>query len=371
MELFDLQVASGLSIGSKILPLRFKEVLPDGALEQDLEDLIVAHPSLLNWSDVVSFESSDLLIISRQPRTQTRKRADLFAVSTDGELVVIEIKRDALDEKGRREAMEFQAIRYAAASRKMTAEAIISMFADYLAGLAEISGATSNAGADQRSQAVSKLCKHLADEDEELTEADLEERLDPRTKQKIYLVAAGYEPDVLSACAWLREHEIDIACFRLRPYKISGQLLLERERLIPPPELDEFFVEMRPSVNGGTPIMPVPVDRRKSDKPSFIRWSDDSENKQAVASWKDVLVEGTKKALSLGLPATELPMKRSADGTGLISPRDVRADLHIETNASSDVIMQWLSKMLKDRGKAKGFLQIDTRGGKAFEVPEA
>ena len=34
MELFDLQVASGLSIGSKILPLRFKEVLPDGALER-------------------------------------------------------------------------------------------------------------------------------------------------------------------------------------------------------------------------------------------------------------------------------------------------------------------------------------------------
>jgi hypothetical protein len=228
MELFDLQAADRLSVGKKISPLKFKELLPGGALEQDLEDLIVAQPSLLNWSDVASFENPDLLIISRQPRTLTRKRADLFAVTTYGQLVVVEIKRDAPDERGRREAMEFQAIRYAAASRNMTAQAIIDMFADYLKRLAEAKrGGQADSGATYRDQAVSKLCEHLADEEEELTVADLEDRLDPKTKQKVYLVSAGYEPDVLSACAWLREHQIDIACFQLRPYKISDQLLLE------------------------------------------------------------------------------------------------------------------------------------------------
>src|SRR5206468_1619262 len=80
-------------------------------------------------------------LISRQPRTQTRKRADLFAVSSDGELVVIEIKRDAEDERVRREAMEFQAIRYAARSRKMIAQAVIGMFADYLRRQAEVNHA--------------------------------------------------------------------------------------------------------------------------------------------------------------------------------------------------------------------------------------
>jgi hypothetical protein len=68
MELFELQAATGLSVGKKISPLKFRHVLPEGALEQDLEDLIVAQPSLLHWSDVASFENPDLLIISRQPR---------------------------------------------------------------------------------------------------------------------------------------------------------------------------------------------------------------------------------------------------------------------------------------------------------------
>src|SRR5262249_19308146 len=132
MELFNLQAKPNLSLGKKVNPAPFKEVLPEGALEQDLEDLIVRHPALRTLSDIASFGSPDLVVISRQPRTQTRKRADLFAVTTDGELVIIEIKRDAQDEKGRREAMEFQAIRYAAASRKMSPSAIIEMFAGYL-----------------------------------------------------------------------------------------------------------------------------------------------------------------------------------------------------------------------------------------------
>src|SRR5262245_10852107 len=157
MELFALAAATGLSIGNKVKPLKFKEVLANGALEKDLEDLIVAQPSLLNWSDTSTAEYADLIIISRQPRTLTRKRADLFAISTAGELVVIEIKRDADDEKGRREGVEFQAIRYAAASRKMTASAIINMFADYLKSLDVEAGKIAEHDVVYRERAISKL----------------------------------------------------------------------------------------------------------------------------------------------------------------------------------------------------------------------
>ena len=101
-----------------------------------------------------------------------------------------------------------------------------------------------------RNDAVGRLCKHLADEDEQLTEADLQNLLDPRTKQKIYLVVAGYEPDALSACAWLREHDIKIAFVSSCPYKIADQLLLERRRLILPPELDDFSSECGTAASG-------------------------------------------------------------------------------------------------------------------------
>src|SRR3954463_8943965 len=101
MDLFELQTTSGLALGKKVLPSKFRDVLSDGAMEHDLEDLIVRYPGLLNSSDVASFDDADLLIVGRQPGTMTRKRADLFAVTGDGYLVVVEIKRDAQDEKGR------------------------------------------------------------------------------------------------------------------------------------------------------------------------------------------------------------------------------------------------------------------------------
>ncbi len=369
MELFRLRTASAVSIAEKIGPIRFKAILPDGASEQNLEELIVRYPSLLNWSDVTSFATRDLLIVGRQPVTKTRKRADLFAVSATGDLVIVEVKRDVEDEKGRREAMEFQAIRYAAASRTLTAGAIIELFASYLESQAE-SGGAGETPSTYRERAVTQLCDHIADEDEILSEADLEDRIDPRTKQKIYLVAAGYEPDILSACAWLREHKIDIACFLLRPYKVEGQLLLARERLIPPPELNDFLVEMRPiSEEDGTSAT-ARGSRKKSDRPESIKWADDPESRQSVSLWKDVLVEATRKALQLGMRRDDLPMK-----TSLKADEDMRSpkplgDFFIETNASSDVILKQISQMLKDRDKEKGFLQVVTKSGKSHELPE-
>ena len=61
----------------------------------------------------------------------------------------------------------------------------------------------------------------------------------------------------------------------------------------------------------------------KLDKPSIMRWSDDLENEQAVSSWKDVLVEGTKRCWLWGLPLDESPMKKAADSANFISPREV------------------------------------------------
>jgi hypothetical protein len=102
----------------------------------------------------------------------------------------------------------------------------------------------------------------------------------------------------------------------------------------------------------------------------LMKWADDPENKQTVSSWKDALVSGVNRALELGLPVGSLPMKQSVNGDDLISPREVAGGMQIETNASSDLIVQWLSKMLKDRGKSKGFLQVVKRSGMTIDLPE-
>lgn len=362
MDLFNLQADTKLSLGAKVNPIRFRELLPTGGKELDLEDLIIDNPYLLNFHDISEF--SELLIIDRQPCTQTQKRADLFAVSNDGALVIIELKRDAEDERNRYEAMEFQAIRYAAASRKLTPKNIVDRFASYLEKMATKSA--SPVTGNYRNQAIEKLCEHLADEGEELEESDLERLLDPRSRQRIYLVAAGYDPDVLSGCAWLREHKIDIVCFRLRPYVIAGQKLLERERLIPPPELDDFLVDMRPSHDGGDADRSEFV-RRPSDKPTTLKWGDDTH--QTVASWKYALVESMTKVLDLGLSPADLPMAQSVDGTGLRSPHELKPGVYIQTHGPANVIQTWISKALRKIGKEKGYLQILTQSGQSIELP--
>lgn len=148
--------------------------------------------------------------------------------------------------------------------------------------------------------AVKRLGEHLAEEGEEMTEEDLASVIDPRKKQKIYLVAASYEGDATAACAWLREHGIDISAFRLRPYTIAGEPVLERERLIPPPELDEFMSE-----TFATPQTPeagpsAPRTRAPTIKPRELTWSD-REEPVTVVSWKALLQHVVTRALSEGV----------------------------------------------------------------------
>lgn len=371
MELFRLQTSPCLELGEGIQPVKFKHVLAQGAKEKDLEDLIVKYPSVLNWSELESFDISDLLIIDRQSVTDTRKRADLFAISTFAELVVIEIKRDAEDAKARREGIEFQAIRYAASSSKMTASEIIEMFANYLKSLA--AGEKMQHDSVYRIHAIEKLCEHLADADEELTETDLQDLLNPKEKQKIYLVAAGYDPDALSARAWLRAHDVDISCFQLCPYKVCDQLFLERQRVIPPPHVDDFLVGMRSSTGGAFVKHSATSQKQKCDKPTTLKWENNAGTPQAVETWKDTLVEGTKKALDLGLVPDALPMRHSVDGNGttdFYNPAEIRPGLTIETHGNSKAILGRLSKMFEKLGKPKGFLQIVTQSGKTYDVPE-
>ena len=134
MQLLPLTAGEHLGVGAPVEPLRFQDLTVSGhaARESDLEDLLVRYPSLLNTSDGYRPGAEpDLLFVGRQPLTATRKRFDLLAIDRDGTLVLVEVKRDASDEKARREAMEFQAIRYAAACRTMSAQDVVDQLARY------------------------------------------------------------------------------------------------------------------------------------------------------------------------------------------------------------------------------------------------
>lgn len=63
-------------------------------------------------------------------------------------------------------------------------------------------------------------------------------------KQKIILVASDYDEQTLSAVAWLNSNKVDICCFKLTPYKIGGEIYLNTEKLLPPTNYDNFYVNL-------------------------------------------------------------------------------------------------------------------------------
>lgn len=376
MQLLKLDTTGEIQIKSEIKHKRFKDVIVNkvAGKERHIEDLIIAYPGLLNFGDFAmdGQANNDLLIISRQAQTSRKKRADLFAIDQDGYLVVIENKRDAADEKGRIEGAEFQAIRYAAASRKLTVDAIIDLFAKFL----QSANQSKQQSADQwRSDAIKLLCDHLSDEEAVITYDKLPEIIIPRKKQKIYLVAADYEEEVVSACAWLREHNIDIYCFRLRPYQIGADTILERERLIPPPELDDLMVDFfkTPTLDAEASTSSAP--KAPSNKPTKMTWTGDEPVSQSITTWRGLVECVVRKALEEGILPKDLPMPTANESDTeshaiYLSPAHFPShQIYANFHGSAATIQDWIKDIiaqLQTKGKKLGLL-VDTANGVSME----
>lgn len=60
------------------------------------------------------FEDENLFVVGQRVKNKSRATTDLIAIDENGNIVLIEVKRDKDDIKRRREKFEYQAIRYAA-----------------------------------------------------------------------------------------------------------------------------------------------------------------------------------------------------------------------------------------------------------------
>lgn len=88
---------------------------------------------LRNNIDMICDDEESMILVGQQVVNEQLGRSDLTAIDQDGNLVLIEIKRDKRDIESRREPFEFQAIRYAAscATIQSTDELIQNLFAPY------------------------------------------------------------------------------------------------------------------------------------------------------------------------------------------------------------------------------------------------
>ncbi len=210
---------------ARIEPVTFSDL---NILENDIEEI------LRNSIDMICDEEESMLIVGRQVKNEKNGRSDLTAVDNNGNVVLVEIKRDRRDIEHRKEAFEFQAIRYAAsyATIEKTDELVKKVYAPYIEKYRsefELGELTSY------ELGIRKLNDFLRVNDAEKNF---------NKKQRIILVASDFDEQTLSAVAWLNSNNVDMSCYRLTPYKLNEDLFFYVEKLLPVTNYEDYYVNL-------------------------------------------------------------------------------------------------------------------------------
>ena len=194
--------------------------------ESDVEELLRKN------IDMICDEEESMLIVGKQVRNAQRGISDLTAVDNKGNIVLVEIKRDRKDIEGRREAFEFQAIRYAASYATIgdPEDLVNKIYAPYIEKHRHEFKDSTLTSAELGAR---KLTEFLM---ENGAESDFNE------KQRIVLVASDFDEQTLSAVAWLNSNNVDISCYKMIPYILNGEMYIDIDKILPVNSNKDYYV---------------------------------------------------------------------------------------------------------------------------------
>lgn len=182
---------------------------------------ILERKDLQRWlkSDITPV-GEDLMVIAEEygEWEDSNRRIDLLCLSRDADLVVVEIKRT--EDGGH---MELQALRYAAMVSGMTLEQLV----------------------DARAKGMAISADAARAEIQDFISPDSDEPAKLSGNVRIVLVSADFSTELTTAVLWLNQHELNITCVRLRPYKLGNQVLIDAAQIIPLPEAADYEVKIR------------------------------------------------------------------------------------------------------------------------------
>jgi hypothetical protein len=197
-----------------LAPCKETEFKTHGLLErQDLSRWIELYPALLG---------EELMIVTTEydKFDKTNERLDLLAIDKDGNLVVVELKRD---DSGKN--VDLQALKYAAYCSTLTLAEIVKMYIRY----------HKKKGADLSPESAQQAILEF------IENGDFEELND---RPRIMLVAREFRPEVTASVLWLRKFGMDIRCVKWDPYELSEDCVaFNSSVLIPLPEAINFVIQ--------------------------------------------------------------------------------------------------------------------------------
>jgi len=216
--IYRLDRASG-----RIAPCDETDFRSQGLFErQDIEKWVEACPEVLG---------EELLILTAEydKFDKTSERLDLLGLDHDGNLVVVELKRD---DSGKN--VDLQALKYAAYCSTLRLDDVVELHSDY--------SAKRTKREMTRDQAREHILGFITNEEfEEFSE-----------RPRIILVSRQFRPEVTASVLWLRQFGLDISCVRLLPYDMGdGNIAFESHVLIPLPEARDFVIGTERKEGGG------------------------------------------------------------------------------------------------------------------------
>ena len=154
---------------------------------------------------------------------ESKRRIDLLGLDSDGNIVVVELKRTEQDV-----FMDLQALRYAALVSAMTFEDLVRAHERYL------SSRLVNENARER------LLKFL--------DTGGEEEVQIGSSPRIILVAPSFSKELTTSVLWLMDQQINIKCVQMRPLKLGDDILVDFAQVIPLPQASDYIVKIRQKV---------------------------------------------------------------------------------------------------------------------------
>jgi hypothetical protein len=181
---------------------------------QHIEEWIRKNPEVLG---------EELLIIAHEyDKFEVNERLDLLGLDKEGNLVIIEVKRDATGGN-----VDFQALKYVSYCARLSSQDVLDIYSDYIKKyLVQV-------------DAKDELLGFLEVENEEELNSIL------NTSQRIIIVGKEIDKRILSVCTWLYENNIGIKCVTIKPYKLEEQIIIDTNQIIPPYKLEDYYINKK------------------------------------------------------------------------------------------------------------------------------
>ncbi len=221
---------SEIHVENEVEELTFKELnLKECHLEEFIRN---------NIGTLFADEEENLLIVGQQVIDEVGSRSDLVAIDGNGCLVLIEVKRDLQDMKSRSEALESQAIRYAASLAKINdpRDLVEKMFASYID--------KHKNEEPYKSKLVELSSYELATRELNAFLGKNDLKLGFNNKQRIILIASEFDRTTLSSSAWLIKNGVDFSCYELQPIKSSPKTFLDFRKVLPLEKEEDYFIDI-------------------------------------------------------------------------------------------------------------------------------